>query len=100
MAEQTEVYYDSVEIRIPLSRATPEPYLLELEISYQGCKKDSICYPPETLLLPVDLPLASQADMMADRPPPVTEQARLAGVVARPTAIGTKVCRRFKPHRD
>jgi thiol:disulfide interchange protein DsbD len=78
----TEVYYDSVEIRIPLSRATPEPQLLELEISYQGCKKNSICYPPEIIMLPVDLPLASAADLMAELTPPVSEQTRLTNVVA------------------
>ncbi|MGI9290150.1 MAG: protein-disulfide reductase DsbD, partial [Gammaproteobacteria bacterium] len=84
---ETEVYYNSVEIRIPLSRATPDPHLLELEISYQGCKKNSICYPPEIIMLPVDLPLASAVDI-SDLPPPVSEQARLAGVVS-DASIGT-----------
>jgi thiol:disulfide interchange protein DsbD len=78
----TEVYYDSVEIRIPLSRATPDPHLLELEISYQGCKKGSICYPPEIITLPVDLPLASNSDLTTELLAPVSEQARLSNVVA------------------
>jgi thiol:disulfide interchange protein DsbD len=79
---ETEVYYDSVEIRLPLSRASRDAHLIELEVAYQGCKKNSICYPPETLLLAVDLPRASAEDVMASLPPPVSEQSRLIRVVA------------------
>ena len=85
---ETEVFYDSLTIRIPLSRASRAAQLVEIGINYQGCKKDSICYPPEKLLLPVDLPAASAADFVATDPPPVSEQDRLSGVVAN-ASLGT-----------
>ena len=47
---------------MPLSRSSPEPLLTDIALDYQGCKKDSICYPPETLSLDIDLPAASAAD--------------------------------------
>jgi thiol:disulfide interchange protein DsbD len=77
----TEVYYDTVVIRIPLSRATRDAQFIELQIGYQGCKKDSICYPPEVLMLAADLPRATAEDAMADFAPPVSEQSRLISVV-------------------
>jgi thiol:disulfide interchange protein DsbD len=78
----TEVYYNEVVIRLPLSRPSPDALLVELEMDYQGCKKDSICYPPETLLLPVDLPTASAEDFRAKGPAPVSEQSRLIKVIS------------------
>ena len=78
---ETEVYYDAVEILIPLSRGNPEPQVIELQVGYQGCKKDGICYPPATITLPVDLPLATRADSI-DLPAPVSEQDRLSGIIA------------------
>jgi thiol:disulfide interchange protein DsbD len=79
---ETEVYFDAVDIRIPLSRATPDPLAVELAVTYQGCKVDSICYPPNTVLLPIDLPQAT-ANSAVEAPdsPPVSEQDRLAGVI-------------------
>jgi thiol:disulfide interchange protein DsbD len=77
----TEVYYYDVTIRLPLSRASPEPQLIELELAYQGCKQGSICYPPEKLLVPIELPLATEANA-AERSAPVSEQSRLAGVIS------------------
>jgi thiol:disulfide interchange protein DsbD len=79
---ETEVYYDEVVIRLPLSRATPDALLVELEVDYQGCKKGSICYPPETLLLAVDLPNATSADFLAKGGAPVSEQSRLIKVIS------------------
>jgi thioredoxin:protein disulfide reductase len=79
---ETEVYFDTVDIRIPLSRATPDPLAVELAVTYQGCKVDSICYPPNTVLLPIDLPQATaNSAVKAPDSPPVSEQDRLAGVI-------------------
>ena len=79
---ETEVYFDAVDIRIPLSRATPDPLATEIAVTYQGCKVDSICYPPNTLLLPIDLPQATASNSIeAPNLPPVSEQDRLAGVI-------------------
>jgi thiol:disulfide interchange protein DsbD len=77
---ETEVYYDVVVIRIPLSRSSPDPLVIELAMDYQGCKKDSICYPPASITLPVDLPRATSA--APARVPPVSEQDRLSAVIS------------------
>jgi thiol:disulfide interchange protein DsbD len=79
---ETEVYYDEVVMRVPLSRPSPEPQLIELELGFQGCKKDSICYPPEVIVQAVDLPLATATDSPVERIAPVSEQDRLFGVVS------------------
>ena len=77
-----EVYYNEVTMRVPLSRGSPEPLLTDIALDYQGCKKDSICYPPATVVLPIDLPRASVEDSIAQRAAPVSEQSRLIAVVA------------------
>lgn len=50
-----EVHYDTVTISVALSRAAAEPGRFDLEVRYQGCKKDSVCYPPQTQKLPLSL---------------------------------------------
>lgn len=80
----TEVYYDAVIATLPLNRAGPEPTGLTLELGYQGCAEDGICYPPITRSFAVSLPLASAADQPRDLgdAAPQSEQARLAGLIA------------------
>jgi len=87
----TQVYYGSVEASLPLSRATPVAQLLELELEFQGCKEDSICYPPQTSVLTLELPVASSDDLMralnttdttdTQAALPETEQSRLARLI-------------------
>ncbi len=83
---ETEVYYDEVVARVPLNRAGREGRNLVLELGFQGCAEDGICYPPLTREVNVSLPPASAAD--APRPPeedapaaPVSEQDRLATLI-------------------
>ena len=78
---ETEVYYDEVVMQVPLSRSSPEPQLIELELGFQGCKKDSICYPPELIVQAIDLPRAAATDIPAERNAPISEQDRLFGVI-------------------
>jgi thiol:disulfide interchange protein DsbD len=78
---ETEVYYDEVVMRVPVSRATPEPQFIELELGFQGCKKDSICYPPDMYMRGIDLPRATADDVPSERLAPVSEQDRLFVVV-------------------
>lgn len=71
---RTEVFREQVAATLAVDgRADP----LELRVSHQGCKQDSICYPPQTLLVTVATPAAAS-------PPPapvVSEQDRLAGLI-------------------
>ncbi len=72
----TQVYYDEVRLEIPLLRPTPDAGLVELQLAYQGCKEDSICYPPAIAGIALDLPPAAAA-----APPPLAEQDRLSALI-------------------
>jgi thiol:disulfide interchange protein DsbD len=74
----TEVFYDQVRVEVPLLRPTPDAGLVELQLAFQGCKEDSICYPPSMSAVALDLPDAGQA---AVAPAPVAEQDRLSALI-------------------
>ena len=82
---EQEVYFDEVIGKVAIARATPEAMDLELEIAYQGCKVDGICYLPQTKVLQIKLPEAqaitdlSTVSDAADEP--MTAQARLAKIL-------------------
>jgi len=79
---EMEVYLDSFIAPLAISRATPEPMTLELEVSYQGCAEGGLCYMPQSRVIAVELPTAATVGAMpAAGGPPVTEQARLAGII-------------------
>jgi len=50
------VFFDPVEVELPVQRAHPDPARVTLVATFQGCQTDGICYPPMTRRLPVDLP--------------------------------------------
>ena len=90
---EQEVYYDEVFGRLSIARATPDAMELELEVNYQGCADGGLCYLPQTKIMTVSLPeataitdLSSLPDRgtgaAASRAAPVSEQARLAKIIA------------------
>jgi thiol:disulfide interchange protein DsbD len=50
------VYFDQVEIPLPVARTTPRAASGTLTLGLQGCQTDGICYPPMTRRLAVSLP--------------------------------------------
>ena len=82
-----EVYHFDVFARLPMARATPEAMDLDLEIGYQGCADDGICYPPVSKIITVSLPGATAVSALASvaaasaSAAPVSEQARLAQII-------------------
>jgi thiol:disulfide interchange protein DsbD len=81
---EQEVYFDEVFGKVTIARATPDAMDLEIELSYQGCKVDGICYLPQTRTLLVSLPEADTTTDLAivsDTKAPVSEQARLAQII-------------------
>lgn len=75
----TEVYHQSFQVSIALSRAnTGKP--LALEVGYQGCSDQGLCYPPVLRALPVTLETAISAAPASDSRP-VTEDGRIANVL-------------------
>jgi thiol:disulfide interchange protein DsbD len=80
-----EVYYDFVELVVPFARAHPDEQMLAITVGYQGCKDNSICYPPTEQLIELTLPasseLASAASASTGAPLMVSEQDRFSGLI-------------------
>ena len=51
-----EVFYANVEIVVPFARARPDAVPVTIHAVYQGCKEDSICYPPTETAMALTLP--------------------------------------------
>ena len=77
---ETEVYFDEAILRIPLSRGSTAAQSINLQLDYQGCKVDSICYPPDSISQSVYMPEAT-IDTPSSVAAPLSEQDRLFGVV-------------------
>lgn len=81
----TLVFYRQAVMEVPLSRRGPASTRFEFLLEYQGCKEDSICYPPMSREFVVLLPDA-EAGGAPSAPPPgfpaQSEQDRLSGLIA------------------
>ena len=84
----TQVYFGEVEFPLHLARPAGPARELLLHVDYQGCKEGSICYPPLTRQIAVELPTATTAVRLGDEPlvdaasPPAAEQDRLAAALS------------------
>ncbi|MDE0309172.1 MAG: protein-disulfide reductase DsbD [Acidiferrobacterales bacterium] len=66
----TSIYPENFDVRIPLTRASPNPGKLLLTATYQGCAKDLICYPPVTKTFDIRLPSLVQSAFADSTSPP------------------------------
>jgi thioredoxin:protein disulfide reductase len=55
-----EVYYDYVEAKIPFSRASANALDVVLTAGFQGCRENSVCYPPGEQTMALVLPATSE----------------------------------------
>jgi thiol:disulfide interchange protein DsbD len=55
---EVEVYYDNLEINVPLQRLSSASTNITLTVQYQGCAEIGVCYPPITKQVSLDLPKA------------------------------------------
>jgi len=81
------VYFEPIEVPVPVQRSTDGPLEVQLTATFQGCEKDGICYPPMTRTLTVSLPARN-----ADVAPVAAEQAedsRLAAALSGPNRVWT-----------
>ncbi|WP_240096010.1 protein-disulfide reductase DsbD family protein [Thermomonas flagellata] len=78
---EVAVYFDQVEIPLPLARRSPEAAQATLVLGLQGCQDGGICYPPMTRRLAVDLPAAPAVPAAAEAVP-----ARVAPAADAPPA--------------
>ena len=82
---KTDVFYGEVSGDLPMSRAGPAATTLKLKIFHQGCKEDSICYPPQVVVQEIALPTATAVASAAPAGggTMVSEQDRLATLIGR-----------------
>ncbi len=73
------VYFDQVEIAVPVSRTQTRAAKGSVVIGLQGCQTDGICYPPMTRRLPISLPTG--------RLTPIVAMPNAADAVAAATAL-------------
>jgi thiol:disulfide interchange protein DsbD len=59
------VYFDQVELPLPLARDRGEAQKIKVHAEYQGCQDDGICYPVMTREIDVDLPAATAQELEA-----------------------------------
>ena len=86
------VYFDQVEITVPVARTRTSAAKGTLIVGLQGCQTDGICYPPMTRRLPISLPAGTltptvevPAETIADPTPPASA-APVASAAASPVS--------------
>ena len=55
------VYFELVEIPLPIQRTNTAAQKITLEATFQGCQDNGLCYPPMTRAVEVDLPAGAGA---------------------------------------
>ena len=110
------VYFDQVEIALPVTRTVADAAKGTLVLGLQGCQTDGICYPPMTRRLAVSLPAgtitpaatavaasdASTADPAAgidSAPVLAADAAAVAGIVTTATASANDAQRTAPPQQ-
>ena len=53
---RVEVLHHTAEVRLPLRRNSQNESAIDVQLTYQGCKEDTICYPPVTKVVSLILP--------------------------------------------
>ncbi|HET7065705.1 MAG TPA: protein-disulfide reductase DsbD [Rudaea sp.] len=74
----TTVYFNQVEVPLPVSRSDAAARSVNVESSFQGCKENSVCYPLMTRQVRVDLPAAGATASSAAAGSPVEAAAPAA----------------------
>lgn len=70
------VYYDEIDLTVPLIRTSNSATTITLEVIYQGCADLGFCYPPQIKRLKLDL--ASPDAPISDAPPAPSSTSRPA----------------------
>lgn len=75
------VFYGYVEAVIPFARASGDELPVTIRADYQGCKENSICYPPDRQTMSLALPASSEFALASSGDSMVSEQDRLTSLV-------------------
>src|SRR5690606_18973131 len=75
------VYFDQVDVPLPLRRTTADAATVRLTATFQGCQDEGICYPPMTRAVEVALPAGTvdTSDDAASARPASESQPPAAG---------------------
>jgi thiol:disulfide interchange protein len=76
------VYFDQVDVPLPLRRTVPDVATVRVLASFQGCQDEGICYPPMTRTVEVTLPAGKAAVAAAAGADPRPAEVALDGPVA------------------
>jgi len=76
-----EIYRNNVELIVPFARAHPDSQELTITVGYQGCKDESICYPPSEQVFELILPASSELAASATAPAMISEQDRFSALI-------------------
>ena len=60
-----QIFRDFVEAKVPFARASPNATDVVVTAGFQGCKDNSICYPPGEQTMPMVLPATSEFPAVA-----------------------------------
>jgi thiol:disulfide interchange protein DsbD len=72
------VYFDRVDVPVPLRRSNAGAQTVVLTATFQGCQDEGICYPPMTRKVRVDVPAGVVADASEGKPIPSPTRPALA----------------------
>ncbi len=72
------VYYDGIDLLLPLTRTNIAATTIELEVKYQGCADLGICYQPITEKVTLNLPSASAPTVIPKTTAPKTAPSPIA----------------------
>ena len=80
-----EVNTGGVAVGVPLLRHTSDEATISLNVGYQGCKEDTLCYPPINKTVSLLLPAVATSAMGIQDQNPDTSVAIARGIVAQQT---------------
>lgn len=60
------VYFDPIDVPLPLTRTKPDAQTVTLRATFQGCQNDGICYPPMTRSVRIALPRGEVTRVVVD----------------------------------
>ena len=85
------VYFDQVEVPLPLQRTNASAQKITLQATFQGCQTNGVCYPPMQRRVTLDLPsggaVSSEAMAIHGLPPGIHRPAGAASISALITAL-------------
>jgi thiol:disulfide interchange protein DsbD len=82
------VYFDQVDVPLPLRRTTTNAAKATLVATFQGCQTDGICYPPMTRHVAVELPRGTLSASVAEGPKePVLPESATDATSPAPSAL-------------